>query len=581
MSVNRNVTVPAGRRRIDGDVEPIRVDLLGSPKGGLAIPLRLRFSLVVLLGGAALLAAAFATDRGRAAPASSVREGGTLKITLSNSDVQSLDPALDFEAYGGMLQVATGAKLLSYVDAPARSGARLYPEVAESLPTISKNGKTYTFTVRRGFRFNTGKPVTARSFERAFYRGADSTMASPAINFLGDVVGALAYNQKKAKRIAGVTVRGRTLTVRLTRVAPDFMNRVALTFFNAVPENLPIVKAGVKLPPSAGPFFFVKRVVGRSIVLKRNPYYGGKRPHHLDEIDVFVRTNPQQVQLQIEKGERDYELTGVPATAAAALGRKYGVNRVGGQFHVNALVETDYIALNTKHGPFADANLRKAANYVIDRAALVRQLGAYAGRPTDQVLPPNMPGFRDVKLYPLDGPNLAKAKQLAGNTSGKVVLLAPEDPAIRNQAVIIAQNMKQIGLDVDPQIVPFDVLIGKTSKPSGDYDMVLIGWLQDFPDPSDFLNVLLSGKSIAPSNNNNLAQFDDPTFTARLEAAAKLVGRPRLAAYAKLDADIMRNGAPWIPLANRANREFVSKRVGCYIAQGAYGLMDLAAACLK
>ena len=492
-----------------------------------------------------------------------------------------MDPAIDFEVYGGMLQLATGARLLSYRDAPARAGSVLYPEVAAALPRISNNGRTYTFTVRSGFRFNTGRPVTARSFERAFYRAADSKSASPGINFLGDVVGATAYHAKKAKHISGITVRGSRLTIRLTRAAPDFLNRVALTLFNAVPENLPVSATGVKLPPSAGPFYFARREVGRIIVLKRNPYYGGRRPHHLAEIDVYVNTNPKAAQLQIEKGERDYELIGVPATEAARLGHQFGVNRPGGQFHVNALVETDYIALNTKYGAFKDASLRKAVNFAIDRRALVRQLGAYAGRPTDQVLPPNMPGFRDVQLYPLEGPDVAKAKQLAGNTNAKVTLWGPQDPATQNQVTIVQQNLKKIGLEVDARLFPFDVLIGKIINPSPDYDMVLIGWVEDFPDPSDFLNVLLSGNSIQPKANNNLALFDDPTFTARLEAASKLTGRKRLEAYAKLDADIMRDAAPWIPIANRTQREFVSKRVGCYVAQGAYGLMDLAAACLK
>jgi peptide/nickel transport system substrate-binding protein len=541
---------------------------------------RLRLSIVLLAGGIGLLAAALVSESG-ASPGLAAREGGTLKITLSSSDVQSLDPAIDFEVYGGMLQVATGAKLLSYRDAPARAGTVLYPEVAAALPKISNNGKAYTFTVRSGFRFNTGKPVTARSFERAFYRASDAKSASAGISFLGDVVGVTAYHDKKANRISGITVRGNTLTIRLTRAAPDFLNRVALTFFSAVPEDLPISSTGVKLPPSAGPFYFARREIGRLIVLKRNPHYGGSRPHHLSEIDVYVNTNPKAAQLQIEKGERDYELIGVPATEAARLGQRFGVNRPGGQFHVNALVETDYIALNTKYGVFRNAKLRKAVNFAIDRRELVRQLGAYAGRPTDQVLPPNMPGFRDVQLYPLNGPDLAKAKQLAGNTNAKVTLWAPQDPATQNQVVIVQQNLKQIGLDVDAKLLPFDVLISKLVNPSPDYDMVLIGWLEDFPDPSDFLNVLLSGKSIQPKANNNLALFDDPAFTARLEAAAKLTGRKRLETYAKLDADIMREAAPWIPVANRTQREFVSKRVGCYMAQGAYGLMNLAAACLK
>jgi hypothetical protein len=268
------------------DVERIRWVVLGSPQGRRHLSAaRLRVSILLLVGGLSLLAAAALATSSTATSGRAVREGGTLKITLSSSDVQSLDPAIDFEAYGGMLQLATGAKLLSYRDAPARAGTVLYPEVAASLPRISNDGTTYTFTIRKGFRFNTGRPVTARSFEHAFYRVADAKSTSAGISFLGDVVGAVAYHEKKAKRIAGISVRGNRLTIRLTGRAPDFLNRVAMTFFSAVPEDLPISATGVKLPPSAGPFYFARRELGRLIVLKRNPYYGGRRPHHLSEID--------------------------------------------------------------------------------------------------------------------------------------------------------------------------------------------------------------------------------------------------------------------------------------------------------
>ena len=116
---------------------------------------------------------------------------------------------------------ATNMALLSYPDKPGLEGSRLVPEAATGLPRVSSDGKTYTFTVRKGIRFSDGSAVTAAAFKRAFERAADPKQASPAIAFMHTVVGADARNEGKAGSISGVTAKGQTLTVRLTRRRPD------------------------------------------------------------------------------------------------------------------------------------------------------------------------------------------------------------------------------------------------------------------------------------------------------------------------------------------------------------------------
>ena len=92
---------------------------------------------------------------------------------------------------------------------------------------------------------------------------------------------------------------------------------------------------------------------------------------------------------------------------------------------------------------------------------------------------------------------------------------------------------------------------------------------------------LLDGKNIAKANNVNLALFDDPSFTERMESAAKLEGAARYATYGQLDVDLMRDAAPWIPLYNPNNRLYVSARVGCFTSPPPMANIDLAVACLK
>jgi ABC-type oligopeptide transport system substrate-binding subunit len=146
---------------------------------------------------------------------------------------------------------------------------------------------------------------------------------------------------------------------------------------------------------------------------------------------------------------------------------------------------------------------------------------------------------------------------------------------------VIVANLKAIGIDVTPKELSFSPLLAATGDPTEPYDLVLIGWIADYPDPVDFINILLDGNNIATQNNNNLALMDVAAFNERMAAAERLTGDARYAAFGQLDVDIMRDEAPWASLYNPTVREFISESVGCYVYQQAFGAMSLAAACLK
>ena len=197
------------------------------------------------------------------------------------------------------------------------------------------------------------------------------------------------------------------------------------------------------------------------------------------------------------------------------------------------------------------------------------------------MLPPGISGYRDVSIYPARA-NVARAKaRLAGRT-GKLTLYTSQGPPTEEQAQIIQQSLKRVGIDVTVKRFPFGVLLGRIGNPKEPYDMILIGWFADYADPYDFIDILLNGKHISPRNNlANIALFDDPKFNRQMDAASSLTGDARYAAYASLDERIMREAAPWVPINNPNVREFVSARVGCYVYVPAFQLMSLAVACLK
>ena len=165
-------------------------------------------------------------------------------------------------------------------------------------------------------------------------------------------------------------------------------------------------------------------------------------------------------------------------------------------------------SLNTIGGPLGKLSNRKAVNFAIDRPALLRVAGKFAGARTDQILPPNMRGFKQADIYPLKGANPTRAKQVSGGDSSNLTILHTTSATSIARAQVLQFNLTQAGFKVTLKPQPFAVAIKtagtKSQAQAGDFDMFLIGWLADYPDPFDFINVLLDGDNIQEANNNEL-----------------------------------------------------------------------------
>jgi ABC-type transport system substrate-binding protein len=301
-------------------------------------------------------------------------------------------------------------------------------------------------------------------------------------------------------------------------------------------------------------------------VLDRNKNYKGTRPANPDKIIVSVNVDENQGLLQVKAGQADYiGATGVPAASAAELGEQFGINK--GRFFVLPTSVTSYWALASLPGaPFNNVKLRQAVNWAIDRPAQVRISGKYGGRRTDQILPPSMPGFiENNSLYAYKGANPTKAKQIAGDVSNvpTIRILVRNSAANINRSQIMRYNLEQMGLKAKTESVPTSQLFSRSGdKKTGNYDMIGIGWQADYPDPRNFINVLLDGRQIPDSgSSNNAAYFNSAKFNAAMDKADKLSGDARMKAYGNLDLQMMREGAPWAPYINNTNRYLISSRI--------------------
>jgi peptide/nickel transport system substrate-binding protein len=542
---------------------------------------RLTVSLAMLAAGAGLLGAAAAHG---GETGSAIRTGGTFRIAVEG-EIGGVDPAqLGFEPTGSFLLEATCAKLMTYPDRPPPQGYRLTPEVAAAPPRVSSDGKRYTFTLRRGFRFSNGRRVQADAFQWALTRILRVAPRGDASVLLEEIVGVDRLRAGAAETISGITARGNRLVIRLTRPVPTFPARMAAPWFCAVPPGLPADPEGIATFAAAGPYYVAGNVRGRRIVLRRNRFYRGSRPHRVDRfVAEGGADSPDDVLDRVQRGLADWGV--VPPSRYLDPGRRlvarYGVNR--SQFWVVPGLTLEMYVLNNRRPLFRNnPRLRRAIGFAVNRSAIRREVlgSTLAARLTDQYLPPTLPGFREARIYPLRRPDVRRARALArGHRRGrKAVLYTYDVPRLIAAAQVIKRNLAQIGLDVEVKGLPpqgyYGRLIGNLDEP---WDIARMGWAPDHLDPYTYLNLLFDGQFV---HGNNLSHFDDKTFNRLLRRAARLRGQARYRAYGDLDVRLAREAAPAVAVYYFNEPTLVSSRVDprCVVLRPT---LVLNAVCLK
>jgi peptide/nickel transport system substrate-binding protein len=538
-------------------------------------------SLVLLVTGIALLPVSISVGLAQSATSragsSAALRGGTLRVNESTEDFDYVDPQLAYRTDDWAMLFTTSANLVSFPEKAGAAGAQLYPMGAVAFPTVSSDGKTYTWHVRPGQRFSDGKPVTAANYARSIERTLSPKMGSPVgvnINLQDMIVGGDAFLNGKASSISGVTAKGLTLTIHLTKPNATFISIMGMQWFNPVETGMPYTSQGLNTFATAGPYYIASRDPGRSTVLKRNPYYKGSRPANPDQIVFTPNTDLDQSLLQVRAGQADLDLTGPPPTANAGLAKQYGINK--NRFYVGPTSCVYYMSMNTARAPFDNVNLRKAVEYAIDRPAQVRLLGAYAGRRTSQILVPGIPGYHPFNAYPLAGADVTKAKKVGGSaiaSAPTLNIVHTTSSYATNRAQVAEYNLRQVGFKVNDVPTPATNFYQVVGNKDTNYNLTTNGgWCADYFDPYDYFNVLFDGRKIQATNNVSYTYFDNATWNKQIDHAASLSGAARAAAYAKLDQELMIKYAPVVPYLDLNGIFFTSTRVKNWVYSSYFAL---------
>jgi YVTN family beta-propeller protein len=363
--------------------------------------------------------------------------GGTLTSISSYEILDTIDPAASNSPNVVPPQLSgltnDGLVTLDHVAGP--NGARLVPDLALALPEPSDNGRTYTFALRPGIYYSTGAVVqpidVTHSFERLFAMGSSGT------SFYQSIRGAPSClrTPSRCDLSRGIVAdeHANTVTFHLTQPDPNFLYKMTIAYADVLPASTPNREARTPLP-ATGPYMIARYLPGRELQLIRNPRFrewsaAAQPAGYPDKIVMPLHLDGAHGGGAIADGEGDFmaNIGEIPGPKAAHF-----LSHHRRQVHVNPIMITGFMFLNVNAAPFNDIRVRRAVNLALDRRAVVNSYGGpIAARPTCQILPPGLPGYRPYCPYTLGPdaigrwhrPDLAAARRLvaASGTKGMKV----------------------------------------------------------------------------------------------------------------------------------------------------------------
>jgi ABC-type transport system substrate-binding protein len=508
---------------------------------------RRNLAALALAGAGAVVLAALASSS-IAAPSSTKAEPGVLRIAQAEAP-DAFDPA----TLGDNRSIELAQNVYDGLTSVDEKTLQVAPALARSW-TVSKDGRTYTFKLRSGLRFQDGKQVTAQDVVYSLNRALSPATGSGYVFFLSPIKGSDAVTKGKAKTASGLRAIG-TDTVRITLSNPAgyFLALSGMWPYWTVDKATVDAKGksawAAGTANGTGAFRLTNEVADSNYTFEANPAYFRGKPK-LNRVEVSIVPDPSAQLARYKAGEFDviYNLS------AATYRQVQNDSTLKKEFHSRPQLRTVWLNMRNDKPPFDDRRVRLAFNHAIDKNALVRvALGGLAS-PAKTFLPPGLPGSVAATRKPYAF-SPAKAKQLlsqAGYPGGdgfpKVDLYFPSGQ--QNETVfqfIQGQLKTNLGVDVTLKPTPIkaynDLLNDAERRPLlSQYSFGL-----DYPDPQEQHEYL--GMS-QPAGFANYANFSSKAFDRLVTLANKTSNQQRRYALHRQAETIFLNAAPIVPLYN-------------------------------
>lgn len=525
-------------------------------------------ALAVLLAAVVAAACGGAEEAGPAGPeatpgrAPAAAAAGGKVLRLPGGDPVSLDPALASDATSASYLVEVFSGLVTL----AREGDdfQVVPDIAEKID-VSPDGTVYTFHLRKDVLFhNLSRRVTAEDFKYSLERTLKTeTQSTTALLYLGDIVGASEFARGRAKEVTGIKIIDPN-TLQITIDAPKAYFLAKLTYptgfvvdRNQVESN---PRGWARRPNGTGPFKLREWRLGESIVLEAFDRYYQGRPS-LDRVDFLLAGGSPLTMYE----NNELEVTGIGLSDIERIrDPREPLNK---EYATGDNLDVFYIGFNTTKPPFDDVKVRQAFSHAINKDLLVQVVLLDAVRAAKGILPPGMPGYnpnlKGLEFNQELARRLLRESKYGGaerlppivlTTSGTGATAGPSTEAI------IAMWEQNLGVRVELQQVEFATFLQQLQR--GDFQMSELGWIADYVDPEDFLDIKLHGQS-----SDNDSRYSNPEVDRLLERArTEKDAERRLALYQQAEQIIV-NDAPWIPLYHSSDHVLVKPYVKDYRVQ--------------
>jgi ABC-type transport system substrate-binding protein len=466
------------------------------------------------------------------------------ELRLFGGDPITLDPACASDAASAEYIVELFSGLVSF-----DRELNIVPDIAESMPEISADGTVYTFRLRSNVLFHdSSRRVTAGDFKYSMERALNpDTLSTVGGVYLDDIVGAEEYADDQAEEVTGIRViDDNTLEITIKQPSSYFLNKLTyptsyVVDQREVREATCFEGAEWTLTPNGtGPFRMKEWVLGQRIELEPNPGYYLEPKPSLAQVTYLLSGGSALTMYEND----EIDLTGVGVNDIERI--RDPNEPLNAEFHESESLDVFYIGFNTQEAPFNDVRVRQALNMAIDKELLGEEILAGLVIPAVGILPPSMKGYNaNLEGLPYDPEAAAQLLDEAGGPDvlQDVILLSSGQGASPTDALeaIVAMWEENLGVSVSIEQEDFGLFLQDLDQ--GNFQMFSLGWIADYPDPQNFLDIKFHSESENNETGYSNAEVDDLLDRAR----AELDETTRLDLYQQAEEIIVEEAA-WAPL---------------------------------
>jgi oligopeptide transport system substrate-binding protein len=494
------------------------------------------FALSISLSSQTLPLPGSAQEDGMQTP----RKGGVYRRPLEFSP-KTLDPAVAVDIYSVTVIQQIFDGLVQF-----DKDLNIIPGLAQSW-TISPDGLTYAFYLRKGVKFHHGREMTAKDVVYSLTRILDPKVKSPAANFFDRVIGSKEFQEGNAQSVKGIVAPDPyTIIIRLSEPYTPFISILGMNKFKILPrEEVEKSEIGFgKSPVGTGPFKFVSMKEGEEILLEANPFYFGGKPY-LDKIvfKIFHGSPREEILRLFKTGELEDAPVPFKELEDLTRSRQYTLLQ-------KPILSLRFYGLNPQFGPLKIKNVRKAIHFSVPREEIGREVLKGMANVTDRIIPLGMPGYQPGKTA--FGYQPSKARDLlkeAGYPLGRGLppiefwSAAKSELAVKELDMLkssLAQNGIPLNIQYETQWPKFQELLSAKKAP-----MFMYAWYADFPDPDNFLGTLFHSKS-----RYNYMTYAHPEVDRLIDRAkTERDYLKRMEIYRKIE-EIVLEDTPIVPMVN-------------------------------